>query len=166
MIGLEFDIDHCCHWEKPCLAAPPSLGPCVEPPCRVQSGWERNALGCRAAATGGNRRNNSPSMDSNDPYLHLSKFASKMCVQPGVSAVLLAELLHVVLTWRVRSSHGVFSPACELCAKASADFNHRLPSVNPVVPLFFSWLIFFFLGCTTVPTETKAATDTKKKEVR
>ncbi|XP_078115217.1 retinoic acid receptor RXR-gamma-B isoform X2 [Sander vitreus] len=72
MIVLELDIDHCCHWEKPCFTAPPSLGPRVEPPCRVQSGWERNALGCGAAPTLGNRRNNSHSMDSNDPYLHLN----------------------------------------------------------------------------------------------
>ncbi|KAG7230832.1 hypothetical protein INR49_019646 [Caranx melampygus] len=83
MMVSDPDIDHGCHWEKPCFAAPPpSLGPRVEPPCRVQSRWERNALGCGAAPTVGNRRNNSHSMDSNDPYLHLSKYASTIYVEP------------------------------------------------------------------------------------
>lgn len=31
---------------SPVYPPPPSLGPRVEPPCRVESGWERNALGC------------------------------------------------------------------------------------------------------------------------
>ncbi|TMS20289.1 Retinoic acid receptor RXR-gamma-B [Larimichthys crocea] len=44
----------------------------VKPPCRVESGWERNALGCGAPPSVGNRRHNSHSMDSNDPYLHLN----------------------------------------------------------------------------------------------
>lgn len=80
----KLNIEHCCHWEKPCVPPPhphppaPSLGPSVEPPCRVESSWERNALGCRAAATVEDRRNNSHSMDSNDPYLHLSKYASRV----------------------------------------------------------------------------------------
>lgn len=31
---------------SPVYPPPPLLGPRVEPPCRVESGWERNALGC------------------------------------------------------------------------------------------------------------------------
>lgn len=42
--------------------------------------------------------------------------------------------------------HGVFSPVCELCAKATADFNHRLPSVNPIVSLL-SLLIIVMQLC-------------------
>ncbi|XP_076009171.1 retinoic acid receptor RXR-gamma-B isoform X2 [Genypterus blacodes] len=71
MVVLELDMDHCCHWEKPCLSAPLAGPPC-RAACRVQSGCERNALGCGAAATLGNRRYDSHSMDSNDPYLHLN----------------------------------------------------------------------------------------------
>lgn len=149
MIVLELDIDHCCHWEKPCVAAPPSLGPRVEPPCRVQSGW--NALGCGAAPTVGNRRNNSHSMDSNDPYLHLSKYASTIYLQRRSSVVLLLTLM------RVRLFHGVFSPVCELCAKATADFNHRLPSSNGVVKT----TLFVSNYYATMPIVTKAATNAK-----
>lgn len=97
---------------SPYSAAPPSLGPRVEPPCRVQWGWERNALGCGAAPTVGNQRKNSHSMDSNDPYLHLSKYASTIYLEHRPTVVLLAKLLHFVLTlrrvrfvsWRLLSS--------------------------------------------------------------
>lgn len=124
-IVLELDIDHCCHWEKPCFAPPPlpSWHSRRKPPCRVESGWERNALGCGAAATVGNRRHNSGSMDNNDPYLHLSKYARTINLSPCLPVVLIAKPLCFVLTYRrVRLFHGVFSPACEPCAKASADF--------------------------------------------
>lgn len=70
----------------------PSLGPRVEPPCRVESGWERNALGCGAAPSVEDRRHNSHSMDSTDPYLHLSKYASQVpCVFPAYCARLEAS---------------------------------------------------------------------------
>lgn len=83
---------------SPVLPPPPSHGPRVEPPCRVQSGWERNALGCGAAATVGNRRSNSHSMDTNDPYLHLSKYATVIYIEPILAVVFLPKLLHFVLT--------------------------------------------------------------------
>lgn len=98
MIVLELDIDHCCHWEKPCFTPPPpplppssssSSSSLAGPPCRAAlqswvglAGCERNALGCGAAPTVGNRRHNSRIMDSNDPYLHLSKYPSATRVAP------------------------------------------------------------------------------------
>lgn len=153
--GEMFRHDRVGAWYRPLLSLgealfyrPPSLGPRVEPPCRVQSGWERNALGCGAAPTLGNQRNNSHSMDSNDPYLHLSKYASRIYSELSLPVVFLAKLQHFVWTYeeRVRSFHGVFSTACELCAKASADFNHGLPSVNPFVMLL-SLLILVLQLC-------------------
>lgn len=47
MIVLELDIDHCCHWEKPCFAAPPLAGP----PCRaaLQSSVGLECAGMRSS---------------------------------------------------------------------------------------------------------------------
>lgn len=97
---------------SPVLPPPPSLGPRAEPPHRVQSGWERNALGCGAAPTVGNRRENSHAMDSNDPYLHLSKYAPAIRFQSSVTVAFLTERLRF-------GSDFVFmaSSLCELCAK-------------------------------------------------
>lgn len=87
------------------MAAPPSLGPRVEPPRRVQSGWERNALGCGAAATLGNRRSNSHIMDSNDPYLHLSKSESVVSsgrARRGAAAFSSGLEANAFASWRLR----------------------------------------------------------------
>ena len=127
MIVLELDIDHCCHWEKPCFTPPPpplppssssSSSSLAGPPCRAAlqswvglAGCERNALGCGAAPTVGNRRHNSRSMDSNDPYLHLSKYplsdprrspTSLLCFCPSCCVLLR-------LWFRVRLFRGVVS---------------------------------------------------------
>lgn len=80
-VALQHDTEHCCHWEKPCC--PPSLGPRVEPPRTVESGWERNALGCGAAPTLEDRRHNSHTMETNDPYLHLSKYSAGLSSPPA-----------------------------------------------------------------------------------
>lgn len=63
--------------------------------------------------------------------------SSTIYSEPGLPAVLHSKLLHFVWTCRrVRLFHGVFSPVCELYAKASADFDKRLLPVNRVVMLF------------------------------
>lgn len=125
-------------WYRPLLSLgealfcrPPSLGPRVEPPCRVESGWERNALGCGAAPTVGNRRNNSNSMDSNDPYLHLSKYhllntQSVHCVPRGVNAFCFDLGESAFVSWRL-----LFS--LRAVRETATGSNNRLLVVDPVL---------------------------------
>lgn len=101
-------------------------------------------LGCGAAPTVGNRRNNSHSMDSNDPYLHLSEYSSVIYQESSLAAVFSPRSCCIFfffwfgLERRVRLFYGVLSPVCKLCAKVLSDFNHQLLSAGPVATLLLN----------------------------
>lgn len=115
-MAFELDMAHCCHWEKPCSVWPPSslAGPPRWAASRswVGAGSQRNALGCGAAEPVGNRRNDSHAMDSNDPYLHLSKYRAV----PGRAG--LSE------RWLLLSLFAAERRSCFM-ASSSWNYNHH-----------------------------------------
>lgn len=128
--------------EAPFCRRPPLAGPRVEPPRRVQSGRERNALGCGAAPTVGNRRNNSRSMDSNDPYLHLSKYASappcggqrgRGAPRGAAAAAFCSDL--VLVLGGLRSAHGVSSRSLRAVRERTLTV-WRIPVSSSLSPSF------------------------------
>lgn len=101
----------CCHWEKPCWA--PSLA--APPPEFSRVASQRNALGCGAAAAVGN--NNSRIMDSNDPYLHISKYRA---VSPSCALSLQLRICFTpTVSWRLRA---------ETTTTARVDFTQTTPA--------------------------------------